>query len=76
MRQMQTSLRAVARVSAAPKGRERVIAIGVVERSVFTRGLLTKELDFVNQERKEGLTRFSGSGTVPQETGYPASCFK
>ena len=48
MRHMETSLRALARVSAAPKGRGRVIAIGVVERSVFTRGLLTKELDFVN----------------------------
>ena len=48
MRHMETSLRALARVSAVPKGRGRVIAIGVVERSVFTRGLLTKELDFVN----------------------------
>jgi hypothetical protein len=50
---MEAWLRALARVAAAPKGRGRVIAIGVVERSVFTRGLLTKELGFVNSERKK-----------------------
>jgi len=45
---MEPTLRALASVLAAPMGRGGVIAIGVVERSVFTRGLLTKELDFVN----------------------------
>src|SRR6267143_5722592 len=62
---------ALASVPAAPKGCGGVIAIGVVERFVFTRGLLTTELDFVNQEPKRALTTFSGSGTVPEQSNSP-----
>jgi len=65
MQHAETSLRAVASVPSAPKGCGGVIAIGVVARSAFMRGLLTKELGFVNCELEKGLTSFSRSITVP-----------
>jgi hypothetical protein len=48
MRHIEPALRALVSVLAAPMGRGRVVAIGVVEWSVFTRGLLTSEVAFVN----------------------------
>ncbi len=58
MQHTETSLRAVARVPSAPKGCGGVIAIGVVARSAFMRGLLTKELGFVNCETGKRLDKF------------------
>ncbi len=59
---MEPALRALASALAAPMGCGEVIAIGVVEWSVFTRGLLTSEVAFVNWDIKKRLDKVFGFG--------------